>query len=164
MSLISLSTWSIFWLDESRGSFWATFTNSTFLPEHSFILKSYGWVGGGPCDFSVSQSPFGLDFGTLDYGTSDLGLTILSRFSRQSSNFHHQFSLNIWLFFLVLPWDHDEDLSLAEGRMSKLSQVVQVSQYTGRFLTIFTRKGGVTGLVCSYKLWQKTWPVRNWIK
>ena len=27
-----------------------------------------------------------------------------------------------------LPWDHDEDLSLAESRMSKLSQVVQVSQ------------------------------------
>ena len=32
---------------------------------------------GGPCDFSVSPSPFGLDFGTLDFGTSDLGLTIL---------------------------------------------------------------------------------------
>ena len=31
-------------------------------------------------------------------------------------------------FYLVLPWDHDEDLSLAESRMSKLSQVVQVSQ------------------------------------
>ena len=31
---------------------------------------------GGPCDFSVSPSPFGLDFGTLDFGTSDLGLTI----------------------------------------------------------------------------------------
>ena len=26
-----------------------------------------GW-GGGPCDFSVSPSPFGLDFGTLDFG------------------------------------------------------------------------------------------------
>ena len=39
------------------------------------MLKSYGWVGG-PCDFSVSPSPFGLDFGTLDFGTSDLGLTI----------------------------------------------------------------------------------------
>ena len=25
-----------------------------------------GWGGGGPCDFSVS--PFGLDFGTLDFG------------------------------------------------------------------------------------------------
>ena len=23
---------------------------------------------GGPCDFSVSPSPFGLDFGTLDFG------------------------------------------------------------------------------------------------
>ena len=30
------------------------------------------WCGvGGPCDFGVSPSPFGLDFGTLD-----LGLTI----------------------------------------------------------------------------------------
>ena len=38
-----------------------------------------GWWGGvgGPCDFSVSPSPFGLDFGTLDFGTSGLGLTIL---------------------------------------------------------------------------------------
>ena len=34
-----------------------------------------GWPHG-PCDFSVSPSPFGLDFGTLDFGTSDLGLTI----------------------------------------------------------------------------------------
>ena len=42
------------------------------------MLKSYGvgwWGGGGPCDFSVSPSPFGLDFGTLDFGTSDSGLT-----------------------------------------------------------------------------------------
>ena len=27
-------------------------------------------------DYSVSPSPFGLDFGTMDSGTSDLGLTI----------------------------------------------------------------------------------------
>ena len=39
-------------------------------------LKVRGGWGGGPCDFSVSPSPFGLDFGTLDFGTSDLGLTI----------------------------------------------------------------------------------------
>ena len=35
------------------------------------MVKSYrvvGWWGGGPCDFSVSPSPFGLDFGTLDFG------------------------------------------------------------------------------------------------
>ena len=44
--------------------------------------KSYGvgwWGGGGgggPCDFGVSPSPFDLDFGTLDFGTSDSGLTI----------------------------------------------------------------------------------------
>ena len=38
-----------------------------------------GWGGGGsgPCDFSVSPSPLGLDFGTLDFGTSDSGLTIM---------------------------------------------------------------------------------------
>ena len=34
-----------------------------------------GADGGGPYDFSVSPSPFVLDFGTLDFGTSDLGLT-----------------------------------------------------------------------------------------
>ena len=40
------------------------------------MFKSYGvgWVAGlggwvgGPCDFSVSPSPFGLDFGTKDSG------------------------------------------------------------------------------------------------
>ena len=43
------------------------------------MLKSYGVGGGvgGPCDFSVSPSPFDLDFGTLDFGTSDSGLTIV---------------------------------------------------------------------------------------
>ena len=41
------------------------------------MLKSCGVVGGGggPCDFSVSPSPFGLDFGTLDFG---LGLDTIS--------------------------------------------------------------------------------------
>ena len=39
------------------------------------MLKSYGWGGGGGwwggglCDYCVSPSPFGLDFGTLDFGT-----------------------------------------------------------------------------------------------
>ena len=28
-----------------------------------------------PCDFSVSPSPFGLDYGTSDFGTWDSGLT-----------------------------------------------------------------------------------------
>ena len=33
------------------------------------MVKSYRWGGGGgPCDFSVSPSPFGLEFGTLDLG------------------------------------------------------------------------------------------------
>ena len=35
--------------------------------------------GGGPWDSSVSPSPFGLDFGTLDFGTLGLGLTIVKR-------------------------------------------------------------------------------------
>ena len=35
------------------------------------------WCGvGGSCDFSVSPSPFGLDFWTLDFGTLDSSLTI----------------------------------------------------------------------------------------
>ena len=40
---------------------------------------------GGPCDFSVSPSPFGLDSGTLDFGDSDSGLTIYQY--EKSSNF-----------------------------------------------------------------------------
>ncbi len=43
------------------------------------MLKSYGVGGGGvggPYDYRVSPSPFGLDFGTMDFGTSDSGLTI----------------------------------------------------------------------------------------
>ena len=38
-------------------------------------LKVMGGGGGvgGTCDYSVSPSPFGLDFGTLDFG---LGLDI----------------------------------------------------------------------------------------
>ena len=52
--------------------FFALFYQST----PSCLKVRGGWGGvGGPCDFSVSPSPFGLDFGTLDYGTSDLGLT-----------------------------------------------------------------------------------------
>ena len=52
MSLISLSTWSIFLAGWVKG----------------IILSHWGGVGGGPWDFSVSPSPFGLDFGTLDFG------------------------------------------------------------------------------------------------
>ena len=41
-------------------------------------LKVRGGGGGvgGPCDYCVSPSPFDLDFGTFDFGTSDSGLTI----------------------------------------------------------------------------------------
>ena len=38
-------------------------------------LKVMGGVVGGPCDYCVSPSPFGLAFGTLDFGTLELGLT-----------------------------------------------------------------------------------------
>ena len=38
---------------------------------------------GGPCDFSVSPSPLGPDFGTLDFGTSDWGLTTSCELLRQ---------------------------------------------------------------------------------
>ena len=57
----------LFGLDKSRGSepflLLALFNQSTPI-----CLKVMGWGGGGPCDFSVSPSPFGLDFGTLDFG------------------------------------------------------------------------------------------------
>ena len=43
---------------------------------------------GGPWDFSVSLSPFGLDFGTLDFGTSALGLTIDGRTTEQKHSTH----------------------------------------------------------------------------
>ena len=33
--------------------------------------------GGGPCDFSVSPGPFGLDFRTLGLWNLDLGLSII---------------------------------------------------------------------------------------
>ena len=46
----------------------ALFYQST--PSCLKVMGGGGWVGG-PCDFSVSPSPFGLDF-----GTSDSGLTI----------------------------------------------------------------------------------------
>ena len=56
--------------------FFALFYQST-----PSCLKVRGGVGGclwggGPCDFSVRPSPFGLDFETLDFG---LGLDIWYR-------------------------------------------------------------------------------------
>ena len=48
---------------------------------------------GGPCDFSVSPSPFGLDFVILDCGTSDLGLTI----RKESTNTHSFTKLNVFM-------------------------------------------------------------------
>ena len=51
-------------------------------------LKVIGGGVGGPCDFSVSPSPFGLDFGTLDFGTSDLGLTIIRLSTPRNPHLH----------------------------------------------------------------------------
>ena len=56
------------------------------------MLKSYRvGGGGGPCDYCVSPSPFDLDFATLDFGTSDSGLTIGEKFYVQcvSFSFNH---------------------------------------------------------------------------
>ena len=43
------------------------------------MVKSCGWWGGGPCDFSVSTKSFlvGLK-GLVGQGNLDLGLTILA--------------------------------------------------------------------------------------
>ena len=38
------------------------------------VQAAIWWVVGGPCDFSVSPSPFGLDFGTLGLWTLDFRL------------------------------------------------------------------------------------------
>ena len=53
----------------------ALFYQST--PSCLKVMGGVGWGGCGPWEFSVSPSPFGLDFGTLDFGTSDLGLTTM---------------------------------------------------------------------------------------
>jgi len=60
------------------------------------MLKSYGW-GGGPCDFSVSPSPFGLDFGTLD---SDFGL---DQIKNRSSTFFTLCRFNFHFLPLLVP-------------------------------------------------------------
>ena len=62
MSLISLSTWSIFWWDESRGNSEPLLLLALFYQSTPSWLKVMGW--------------WGLDFGTLDFWTSDSGLTI----------------------------------------------------------------------------------------
>ena len=52
--------------------FFALFSWST----PSCLKVRGGWGGvGGPCDYCVNPSPFGLDFGTLD-----LGLTIIESY------------------------------------------------------------------------------------
>ena len=58
---------NFFWLDESRSHSESLYQST---PSCLKVMGGGGWVGG-PCDFSVSPSPFGLDF-----GTSDSGLTI----------------------------------------------------------------------------------------
>ena len=45
------------------------------------MLKCYRWGGSGPCDISVSLSPFVLDVGTLDLGltTNELLAVLYSK-------------------------------------------------------------------------------------
>ena len=62
------------------------------------MLKSYRWVVGGPCDFSVSPSPFGLDFGT---GTLDFGLGLDKKLAQVSSN-SFAFGLFTYMYILLL--------------------------------------------------------------
>ena len=44
-------------------------------------ILSFDLEMGSPCDFNVSPSPFGLEFGTLDFGTSYSDLTISFNFN-----------------------------------------------------------------------------------
>ena len=61
-----------FWPDESRGSLLLL---ALFYKRTPSCLKVGGGAGGGGlCDYCVSPSPFDLDFETLDFGTSTLGL------------------------------------------------------------------------------------------
>ena len=66
------------WMSQGGNSEQILFFALFYQRTPSCLKVRGGWGGGvgGPCDFSVSPSPFGLDFGTLDYGTLDLGLTI----------------------------------------------------------------------------------------
>ena len=48
-SLLLMSTWKLFVLSKSGGSFQNFFTKGIFLSEVSFIEKSYRWVVGGVC-------------------------------------------------------------------------------------------------------------------
>ena len=57
-----------FWLGESRGSFWDTFTISTFLPEHSFMLKSYRWVGWVVAHKTLLSAPVPIRIGIWGLG------------------------------------------------------------------------------------------------
>ena len=90
-----------FWQVKSRGSFWATITISTFLPELSFMLKSYRVVvvvGGGPWDFIVSPSPnwpfvllflvLGMELGLWGLGLG-LGLDNKQRFLSLDYHWYH---------------------------------------------------------------------------
>ena len=67
-----------------------------------------GW-GGGPCDFSVSPSPFGLDFGPLDFGTSGLGLTIELRINDDPIMTSHYYDFVMYRFPGMCDKDTDTD-------------------------------------------------------
>ena len=61
-------------------------------------------VGGGPCDYFVSPSPFALDFGTLNFGTLDSGLT--KDKSKQQFNCSPKAVLILVYVFSVLSLKH----------------------------------------------------------
>ena len=77
---------NFFGLLDGGGSSQDILTISTFLLQHSFMLKSYRWGGW---NFSVSPSP--LDWG---FGTRGLGLGI-------DNNGEHYYN---WLIFVIGWW------------------------------------------------------------
>ena len=85
------------------------------------MLKSYRWVGwgGGPWDFSVSPSPFGLYFGTLDFGTSALGLTIQVTSTNKNSKNYIKVVLKVCEF--CHRFSHKQAQTLREGTSIMLS-------------------------------------------
>ena len=72
-------------------------------------MSQGGWVGD-PCDFSVSLSPFGSDFGTLDFGLWYFGLGLDNKMSFYclgsqitSEQKHSALSGFLWGFHKSLP-------------------------------------------------------------
>ena len=56
------------WMNQEGGHSEPLLLLAPFYQSTPSCLKVMGGGVGGPCDFSVSPSPFGLDIGTLDFG------------------------------------------------------------------------------------------------